>query len=781
VAGKWQLPLLAVSLILLAGAVYRLRPTPTRFSPEEAVDYLEALVGAGMYSKALDDGARILAREQPTPAKHAPVHRVIARALFEKTQEDGAPNVAVGREIVEHYEQAASHGIALTANDRRILGHAWEWQGRYAEAVEHYTAAIARGVDDAQNLQWHAITLRIHHSDIPVNQLANEVDRFLDESADKQLDLRLAAIEQRIRLAERLGTLDQAATLLADNHDRFRDSDLQDEFSYTEANLLFLLGHFDQAEVQLRTIRNRLEPGAELFARTGWLLGQVVLRDDGPKRPQEALSFFADVLKHHSSGPYAVASRVGQAEALAMLERHDEAIEGFQVAIGQLGGMGDSEVVSREVFRTSLGVLAESRRQEREFEQAVRYSRLAVALVNPASVEQATPFLEQLGQLQSLLAEHLEGGVAASAAHAGRPIEAETVRSRSAFAEAGQTYLELARLNALNERRASDASWRAAELFARAGRRERAANLYQAFVKERTEDPLVPRALLRVGQLKQVSGRLEEAVAAYRTCYRRFPRTLDGARALVPLAQCYLGMGPDHEELAEKTLRVVLEGSEVFTPQAPEFAEALFLLGTVLNTRGEFEQAIGALNEALERYPDGPRVWPARFLLADSYRQSGLAQKAAATEAKIASEIEVLRLESTGRFRKARQLYRQMISAYELREPESLDRLERTYLRHAYLYEADCFFEMRDYRKALELYEEAAARYRDTTSALAAYVQIINGYVFLGEPEEARASLARALVLVESMPDAAFKGVVSVEGRQDWKRYLEWLQQVGLF
>lgn len=781
VAGKWQLPLLGLSILLLAGAIYRIHPTPARFSPTEAVKHLDSLVTAGMYARALDDGVRFLAGEGHSAFDRAPVHRVLAKALFEQARQERTRSADIGQQIVEHYQEATSHGQPLTAADEKIMGRAWEWQGRFSKAIDHFNAALQQGAQNPLDLRRHLISLRIDHSGAPVEQLAGQVDEFLADIGDDRLKLRLWAVERRIRLAEEMGTLEQAATLLARNHDDFERTDLRDRFSYLEAWLLHRLGHYDEAEVHLRTIRNRVEHTDELYARTGWLLGQVVMGDEGPKRPQQALSFYADVLTYHSDGPYTLASRVGSAEALAMLERHEEAIEAYRVAIEQLEAVGDSDVVSRDVLRTSLGLLADTRRQRGQIERAVEYAELAVSLVDPSSVEQTTLFLEQLGQLQSLLADQLEAGAVTPPDLVGRPIEAAGAVARAAFAEAAATYLELARLNSLNERRASDSSWRAAEFFARAGERERAANLYQAFVAERPEDPLVPRALLRIGQLKQVSGHLEQAVEAYKICYRRFPRTLDGARALVPLAQCYLGMGPDYEELAEKTLRVVLQGSEIFTPQAPEFADALFLLGAVLNTRGEFERAIGTLNEVLERYPNDQRVWQARFLLADSYRQSGLALNEAAAEATIAGEIETLRVESTARFREAQQLYRQLVAAYELRGADRLERLERMYLRHAYLYEADCVFETRDYRQALKRYEEAAATYRDTTSALAAYVQIINSHVFLGQPEEARAALARAIVMVDAMPDEAFANPVSSENRQDWKRYFEWLQQAELF
>jgi hypothetical protein len=88
---------------------------------------------------------------------------------------------------------------------------------------------------------------------------------------------------------------------------------------------------------------------------------------------------------------------------------------------------------------------------------------------------------------------------------------------------------------------------------------------------------------------------------------------------------------------------------------------------------------------------------------------------------------------------------------------------------------------MRDYSTALKLYESAAAAYADTASALAAYVQIINCHVFLGERAEARAALARAMILTDVIPDVALANGVSPEGRDDWKRYFEWLGKSELF
>ena len=69
----------------------------------------------------------------------------------------------------------------------------------------------------------------------------------------------------------------------------------------------------------------------------------------------------------------------------------------------------------------------------------------------------------------------------------------------------------------------------------------------------------------------------------------------------------------------------------------------------------------------------------------------------------------------------------------------------------------------------------------DTARGLAAYVQMVNCYVFMGESREARAALARALVVVDAMPDSAFESPASPQPRGDWKKYFEWLGESELF
>ena len=781
VAGKWQVPLLVVALVMLALSVMRLNPGPSELPFPEAIAQLNARVEVGRYVEAAEYATELLARGDATSVDQAHVHLALARVRSGWVEENGIPSAAVGTQIVEDFEIAIDYALPLTVGDIESMGKALEWRRAYADAVDRYEQALEMGVDHPLDLRRHVLALRFNRLDTQPEEMVALLRDFLVDLGEERLDLRMWSVERLLDAYRSLGRFAEASTLLARHESALRDSEFEDRFRYLESWVLFETGHYDEAEIHLRVLRNHLSKTDEVYSMSGWLLGRVVLSDGGPQRPQEALSFFEDALKYLPQGPYAVASRIGMAEAQVMLEQHEGALDAYRFATEELATLQDPYPVSRDALRTSLGVAAETLRQADRIKDAIAYAAMAVSLVDRGDLEIASLHLHQLAQLQYLDALRKEGLPDPGTEPSSRPPEAQSDAGRTAFAAAASTYMDLARLESLNTRRAADASWWAAELYAHAGLRDRSAELYRRFSVENPTHALVPRALLRIGQLHQVSRRMHDAVAIYQECYRRFPRTLEGSRALVPLAESYMAMGPDFNELAEKTLLIVLGDSEVFTPKAAEFTDAMFLLGDVLTRSGQFERAISVLEESLERYPTDPRVWEARFRFGGAYRESGLALKADANAAKSPGELEQLRLESGNRFRTARKIYREFIVRYESRAPDSLNRLERTYLRHADLYEADCFFETQDYTRALALYEQAAGIYKDLPDALAAYVQIINSNVFLGKPDEARAALARALVLADAIPDATFAESLSPENRADWKRYLTWLGESGLF
>jgi len=611
--GKWQIPALVVSIALLAIAFRTLRPSPVELDLKQAADYLATLVSGGMYDRALQDGTLLLGRKQDTEADRAPIYLQVARARYGEAERRGVRTAAVGHRIAQDYQHAVENGIALAPQDLVQLAHVQEWQSRFSEAVALYERAVEKGVPDPLALRRRVIELLRDHELVDAEALGKRIASFLNDAPAHRLDLRLWAIEEGLYALEAQGRLAEGATLLARYADAFRGSDLENRFSFLEALLLYKSGYYDEAEIRARTIMNRAHRQDAAYAMAGWLLGRVVMYDDGPKRPEEALAFFDDVTGIAPNTPYGVASFVGKAEALALLERPDDALDAYRVALQLVPTLHDKRVVNYAVLRSSLGAASERARQGGDRRTALAFSRMAASIIDRSDVELSTLILEQLAANQTRLAEELteQSGDMDTPDRAGAP--ALMKEARGLFAAAADTYTDIAQLNALNERKAASASWRAAESAMRAGASRRAARMFEMYIQERPRDSLVPRALLRIGQLRKRAGDLDAAIKAFQECYRRYPRTLDGARALVPLAESYLAKTPPDAELAEKTLRIIVEQSEVFTPDAPEFSDALFLMGEAQSLSGDPERAIATFEEVIARYPNDPRVRRGRY------------------------------------------------------------------------------------------------------------------------------------------------------------------------
>ena len=817
VAGKWQIPLLAAALALFAATIYRTRPEIPAVPFKEALAKIDDHISARHYQKALLDLNALTGRSDLTDLERGQIELAMGRARYASLSSDSQPNPRVAKQISKHFE-AASPGFEsppLNSNDFVAIGRLMQWQSRYEEAIEQFQRAIRLDHAEADDLRRQIYVLYRDRLEEKPSELAIRLDELVSMIGLHRLDIRMWAIEEMFHVAEQAGNLAELEATLVEEADNFESSDYGPQYEFLRCRLFAATRRAGEAEVRLRTLRNQLEDSDEVSARAGWLLGAILLNGESQEQRNQALSFFSAVLQHHFSGPYAVACRVGQGGALARLGRHDEAITTYARAVKDLASIQDNRLVSLPALRGSLAVTAETLRQRGELRKAVEYAALAVGLPGETTEENKS-FVQQLALLKEQLAdaisataparakatridaaltpalsqgerEHRLGGSLALPAltpaisEGERGDWAQPEEASRLYKSAAEHFDQLAQWDVHDETHGADFSWKAAELYTRGGALDEAARRYRDFVSQRPDDHRGPLAMLRVGQLHHARGELADAVGAFQECYRRYPRSFDGARALVPMARSYLAMGREKYGEAEASLRMVLDDSDVFTPAAGEFVESLFLLGDVLERDERYEAAISALQEALDRYPGDPRVPRGRFLLGGAYRKSALAMRVQSADAHGAGILEGVRGESARRLRKGREIYRDLIVDLEFRPAAELDESEQMYLQHAYLYEADCYFETQEYGDAMRLYEQAAGNLRDSARGLSAHVQMINCQVFLGKAKEARAALARAMVVVDALPESAFLNRVSPESRSEWKAYFEWLGESGLF
>ncbi len=228
-----------------------------------------------------------------------------------------------------------------------------------------------------------------------------------------------------------------------------------------------------------------------------------------------------------------------------------------------------------------------------------------------------------------------------------------------------------------------------------------------------------------------------------------------------------MALGDAGTAKAEQTLLAVVEGDSDLDPEANEFRESLFTLGELYYRSNRWSDAILRLEEAITRYPQDPGVPRAMFWLGDSYRQSAAEIAAAVKKDPRIAERDQLEQARRDRLRRAAALFRDLISRVDPEvlklaggvKTEPLSGLQEDYLRQAYLNQADCLFELGDYSAAVKQYDQAATRFPQTLVAMQAYVQVVNSYLAMNEPAQARAAAERVRWMLQRIPDEALEGV----------------------
>jgi tetratricopeptide (TPR) repeat protein len=800
--GKWQIPLLLVALVALLLAVVTYRSPASKIPFEQVRDRLPKMIDRGLYTAAIESASVLLQLPEKTLRELAPVHAALARARVLRAEENDVALPAIGRRVIDSYDRVVESGFELAAEDYLYLGKANEWAGRFEPAVRNYERFLGLSPGPHLELRRRVVDLAIARLDVAPVKLESEIDAVLGEASDRP-DLLAWGAEHKISILCDSGRCSDALELLDTIEGRLNDDSQSDEFSYLRAYAQYRLGHHDEAERALRLLRDGLVLRDQLYAKSGWLLGRVVLRDGGPQRPLEAMAIFRDVMATNAAPLYAAAAELGLAEANVMLQCYDDALQHYEGALRSLDRFPSGRVLDRGAVELSLTLASERMKQQGQLWRALQFAEQAASVGDKGDMARRLYLLERVAELKAALAFRMRD--TADALQDGEPPDLESVgewlgpefnepdadrqatperllaRARRLLLESGELYDRMASMTAMDDERSSAYAWEAAQRIHESGDHRATIDAMRQFIEQRRDSPMLPRAFRLLGQAQQALGRYAKAIETYQENHRRFPRTPDAGMSLIPMAQCYIAGGKKYAPQAEETLRFILDNSDVFTPAAPEYTDALFLLGDLLNRSGHYERAIPILEEAMTRNPDDPRGARAKFLLGDCYHQSGLALEQDIDRAQFAGERERLTSERRHRLYRAAELFGDMVVQYEARDQESLSGLDRVYLRHARLYRADCLFELGEYERSLELYEQAAWIYRDTSAALAAYVQIINCHAFAGSADEASAALQRALYLVKTLPDGAFENGVAIETRQDWRRYFEWVGHSGLF
>jgi len=783
-AGKWQIPVFALALVALAAVALQVRSPEKKFTIEEHLAALRKLNELGLYQVAIGRGEGLLLWTDLSADTRGELTLLLARAQHGRWQAGGESTVQAAEDVISAYDRARQAFAKLEASDERHIAAAFEQLRRYELAIKHYALAAELAPPPALDDRKRMIELSIY----PVGRAADEVkallDGFIEDSANDPERL-LWALTHHIEGLDAANGDGSGADLLARFQHVFTTREQQDEYAFLLALHHRGAGRYDEAERVLRDLMNHLVMGDAAYPKVGWLLGCVVMFDGRAQRPEAAIDIFLSVIASRGDHVYVSASRVAMAEALAGLRRFDESVEAYREAIEELARVPINRLVNADTVRTSLAVTADRAREAARLPVAITCETLALGLVDAESQEVLARHLKRLAICQverarELLAEaEAQEAADAGPADAQAQAEREAVRldARRLLVSAGEHHVRLAWMSTLNEQRASQEMWTAASLFDEATDHERAIKLLRRFVNERPQAEMIPRVLLRLGRSLQAQGRYAEAIEAYQRNLSTYPRSPFANAALIPLAECFMAQGPAHEASAELALRRIIDDSTIYTPEAPEYRDAMFLLADLLSGQGRYEESVAAIDEILQRYPNDPRRARAQFLLAHAHFKSAQEIKDELIKPEFAGERKRLEAERRERLGRAAEGFREVIAELGARDTAKLSELERVYLQDARLYSAACLFEQGAYRDALALYERAAWLYKESPASLGAYVQVINCDLFLGQVDAARTALRRAQFLVDAIADEQYAAAGGIEKREEWRRYFDWVAQ----
>ena len=786
-AGKWQVPLLVCALLLMFVGLLAHKPEVQRESFDSQVDRIVAYQKGRFFSKAEDLIGTLLVEEGRTEDEIGQLHRLMARTLYgiEQPLTRHAPeNVA---SLLSSHAAATEAGLAPTAADVAQVGQAYVWRGEHARAVATYRHALELGPVDPIAVRRRIVELQALIAEAPPEQLEADIEAMLAEAEQDPANL-LWAVRQKVELLLGRGDTEGASAALAQVRPVLADTTYVLDLEYLDALTALSAGEHDDAERKVRELRDRLDPASELNASAGWLLGRLEYMQD---RPAYALSAFDDVLRRFVVGPYVSACQLGRAEALAGLERYDEAADAYSEVVDLVQSGRQGRLIDAEAVAASLYSLYGALRNAGRLDEALRFIKQAVTLVEQRQdADRLVLFLgltaglhEDLGEQVSAQARQLHEDTD------GDERAALTAVSRQHYISAAEIMTLLSRANVADEPAAADAAWWAAVDYDLAGQTEKVIEALSAFVQGRPRHSRTPEAMYRLGIALQAQGRATDAVEVFRTLLRKHPRTLSAFDSYVPLSQCFLALGPDHYQQAEQVLLIALQEdpseSGYITTQAPQFREALFHLAQLYDRGGEYAKAIARLEDFLAYYPENSRETRVKFMLAEAYRKAGaevLAQADTDTSTRARSALE---LEFLQRTRRAVGLYGAVIGALEAVDSADLSPVNRYYQQLAYLYRGDCQFDLGRYdpdalSAAIDSYEEAAYRYQGNAAALSAYVQLVNCHVRQGDVAEARSVLGRAQWLARKMPPGQFGAGPLEKDQQRWQEVLSWLGDTGL-
>lgn len=770
---KWQIPalILAVAVVGVTIAVFVSRQK--QLAREHSVGRCERFVAKGEYRKAIELGAKLLADSKIEGAYREKLHSVSARAWYELIRDCEHADRDVLMKIQKHLTLSVGDR-SFTAEDHELLAEVAIRLGEAQSAVDHLRTSLALGHPHRVAILRKILDMLPRTGRAIEEEYASCLERLLNEPGLNGADL-VWASSRKAQMLFAKDRFDDGVSLIHEVLPRVAEAD-QSELRYALAYGEYWRGRSESAERALRLLLDRLGSSSEIEAKATLLLATICLKEG---RGEEGLAFFKKVILGHRGSEYESAGELGCAECLAMVGRLESSRRSYKRAFALLDEVGPNAVIGRGEILDSLERLVKRFIASDDLEQALGFARIQYDHLDSKNDLGGSDVLGRLGLLERRLAETLSKALPT----VGSSQKAELLRRRIGehYSQAGQCFLELADRGGLADRGSADALWQAALCYQQVPDPERSVAVLQRLVDDWPNGRHLEEALYRLARAYQASGQYEQASRRYQRLVSEYPRTYAGQRSVAPLARCYMAMGPDYYGLADQVLTAVVDDTsdqKMFEPDSIEFREALFLLGKLRYYEQAYEKCVARLEEAVQRYPNDRSCAEATFLMAESYRKLAETYHGRVDRTNDYQLKTQLTRRRKDHLLRAEALYGDAIDAFVRLDDRT--KLEQTYLKLAYIWCADCLYDLERFDEAIQAYQQVVDRYEDSQVALAAYVQIINAYHLLGRGEKMGVVLERMKWLVRRLPDSAFSGPGAAFSRRDWQDWIEWNYRSGL-
>jgi len=184
-AGRWQIPLLLVSLAAVAVGVWRLRPTPKPPSFQQVYTHAVTLKELALHSEASEFIQQQLAVPERKPEELRRLHDLMAQVIYAHEVNNAVHSDTNIRRILEHTDKAVAAGELHDARTHEMRGKAFEWMKKPDEALAEYQHAVAKGGDTerAWELRKRIIEIQRTMNQLKPEDLHRAFDDFLSDTA----------------------------------------------------------------------------------------------------------------------------------------------------------------------------------------------------------------------------------------------------------------------------------------------------------------------------------------------------------------------------------------------------------------------------------------------------------------------------------------------------------------------------------------------------------------------------------------------------------------------